>query len=97
MAKHLLSFFGGLSILAGFLTILGGIMTENGFALSISLYAGGGFLLAGAPLLGFARVIELLERIVANTAPALPPPLRKPGTQTLEEMMAQHVRENVVR
>jgi hypothetical protein len=67
MAKFLLRLFGGGSILLGILSIVGGILTENGIALSIAVYAGSGFLLFGAPLLGFARVISLLEDISANT------------------------------
>jgi len=87
LAKHLLSFFGSLSILAGFLIILGGLLTENGIALSISLYAGGGFLLAGAPLLGFARVIVLLEGIQRNTAFLVPPSPAPPERLTLDQML----------
>ena len=71
MAKGILKLFGGLSILAGLLTLLAGLFLFQGqpgaFAVSF-LPIGASLLVAGAPLLGFAQVIELLERIANNTS-----------------------------
>lgn len=67
MAKFLLNLFGGGSILIGLLIILSGLATASGLGAGIGLYVGSGLLLFGAPLLGFARVIEVLEEISANT------------------------------
>lgn len=64
MAKGLLRFFGGASVLLGFVA-LGWGFAHNGNLIAMSW--GGGMLLAGAPLLGFAQVITLLEQIARNT------------------------------
>lgn len=67
MAKALLAFFGGVSILTGFAIIYVTLNEKADAVTVIGFYIGGGFLAAGAPLLGFARVITLLERIERNT------------------------------
>ena len=79
MARAILAFFGGFSILLGIVIILVGVRTENGTALTISLGAGSAFLIAGAPLLGFARVIKLLEQIETNTRSASSPRVAPPA------------------
>lgn len=68
MAKAILRLFGGASILIGLLTIVVGLLTPNGAGLIITVPIGAGFLISGAPLLGFAQVIALLEQIARNTA-----------------------------
>lgn len=67
MAKFLLNVFGGGSILVGVLIIAIGLSTASAAGTGVGLYVGSGLLLFGAPLLGFARVIEVLEEISANT------------------------------
>lgn len=67
MAKGLLRFFGVISVLCGFVAI--GASFLAGSAMLVTLPWGIGMLLAGAPLLGFAYGLELLEDIVRNTAP----------------------------
>lgn len=76
MAKSILKFFGGASILVGLLIIGLGFDRRDGGSAFVALLAGSGFLVAGAPLLGFARVIELLEQIAANTGSPLAPKAR---------------------
>lgn len=70
MAKGILRLFGGLAILSGLLTLLAGLFLFQGqpgaFAVSF-LPVGASLLIAGAPLLGFAQVIDLLEQIARNT------------------------------
>lgn len=67
MAKGLLRFFGLISIVIGFASLGLGVLTGVGFLIILPWSVG--LLLAGAPLLGFAYVIELLEDIAKNTAP----------------------------
>lgn len=78
MAKGLLRFFGFLSVICGIGGIAAGILT--GGVMYAALAWGVGMLLAGAPLLGFAYALELLEDIARNTAPhdpaRQPPPIR---------------------
>jgi len=83
LAKLILGFFGGLSILTGIIIIVNAVVTGPAEMAAVAFYAGCALLLAGAPLLGFARVIVLLERIERNTAPTL----AKPAPQTLEQML----------
>ena len=78
MAKSILKFFGGASILVGLLIIGLGFDRRDGGSAFVALLAGSGFLVAGAPLLGFARVIELLEQIAANTGSIPTPRSRMP-------------------
>lgn len=67
MAKGLLRFFGFISVLCGFGAI--GFSLVAGSAIFALLPWGVAMLLAGAPLLGFAYGLELLEDIAKNTAP----------------------------
>lgn len=76
MAKFILSLFGGLSILIGFIIISLPVLVAAlsikdpevvGLSAALSFWFGAGFLLAGAPLLAIARIIELLEQLVRNT------------------------------
>lgn len=67
MAKLTLQIFGFLTVLPGILLILAGLQEKDGFTFVLSVGLGAGFFLAGAPLLGFARVISLLEKIERNT------------------------------
>lgn len=67
MAKGLLQFFGGASVLLGFVSLAWGLANNANW---IAVSWGAGMLLAGAPLLGFAKVIELLHVIARNTRPA---------------------------
>lgn len=66
MAKGILRFFGALAIICGAVTILFGLIGGLG-AFIVVVPIGAGFLISGAPLLGFAYVIELLEEIARNT------------------------------
>ena len=70
MAKGILRFFGALAIIAGAMTIVFGLMAGGPYALVVVVPVGAGFLISGAPLLGFAQVIELLEEIARNTRSA---------------------------
>lgn len=72
MAKGILKIFGGLLIGIGILVIVGVAFITEGrtgglAAIWPALAVGGGFLIAGAPLLGFAQVIDLLEEIARNS------------------------------
>lgn len=66
MAKGLLRFFGVISVLCGFIAIVFGFLSGP---IYVAIAWGTGMLLAGAPLLGFAYGLELLEDIAKNTAP----------------------------
>lgn len=63
MAKGILNVFGWLSIVIG---ALGSALTIMGGSLLVGLAASFGSLIAGAFMLGFVRVIELLEQIASN-------------------------------
>lgn len=67
MAKITLQIFGFLTVLPGILLIAAGLQEKDGVTAVMSIAFGSGFFLAGAPLLGFARVIGLLEKIERNT------------------------------
>ena len=67
MAKITLRIFGVLTVLPGILLIVVGFSSKEPIVLLTSIALGSAFFLAGAPLLGFARVITLLERIERNT------------------------------
>jgi len=67
MAKGLLRFFGVVSVFVGFCAI--GFSFVSGAGMFALLPWGVAMLLAGAPLLGFAYGLELLEDIARNTAP----------------------------
>lgn len=67
MAKNILRVFGFLSVLQGIILIVAGLQERDGIAVGLFVCFGSAFLLAGAPLLGFARVIGLLEKIERNT------------------------------
>lgn len=67
MAKLTLQIFGFLTILPGILLIVAGLQQRDGTVALVGIALGSGFFLAGAPLLGFARVIGLLEKIERNT------------------------------
>ena len=67
MAKITLRIFGVLTVLPGIALMIVGFTANDAYVFMLSVALGGGFFLAGAPLLGFARVISLLERIEHNT------------------------------
>ena len=67
MAKLTLQIFGMLTVVPGICIILAGLASNDAAIVPLSLALGSGFFLAAAPLLGFARVISLLERIELNT------------------------------
>jgi hypothetical protein len=65
MAKGILRFFGILSLFAGFGGLVLGVLSGAG-ALVIVPWAIA-MLLAGAPMLALAMIVELLEQIERNT------------------------------
>lgn len=77
MAKFLLTLFGGISIIIGGFSFGLGFLSGPNYIL---MGWGAGMLLAGAPLLGFANVIELLERIAINTQKTGAPNATNPQT-----------------
>ncbi|MGU3417651.1 hypothetical protein [Methylobacterium sp. D54C] len=78
MAKVLLKFFGLAALLTGVIAIAVGVANaKDAASLWLSFYAGSGALLFGASLLGFAKIIDLLERIAANTEGLAP--IRSPS------------------
>ncbi|WP_455973164.1 hypothetical protein [Methylorubrum populi] len=77
MAKFLLTLFGGVSIIIGGFSFGFGFLSGPNYIL---MGWGSGMLLAGAPLLGFANVIELLERIAINTQKTGTPVAANPQT-----------------
>jgi len=78
LAKGLLRIFGFISVLGGFLALVASFVVSG--AAMVLLPWGVGMLLGGAPLLGFAYALELLEDIAKNTMPLQslnePPPRR---------------------
>lgn len=87
MAKGLLRFFGFISVLAGFCALAFSILAGP---LVFTVAAWGiGMLLAGAPILGFAYALDLLEQIARNTSPPQPvshepPPAEAPAVTPAE-------------
>ncbi|HZH10543.1 MAG TPA: hypothetical protein VEZ24_09240 [Microvirga sp.] len=79
MAIGLLRFFGFISVLAGF-GALGFSILTGPLVFTVAAW-GVGMLLAGAPLLGFAYALELLETISRNTAPPQPASTQPPEVE----------------
>ena len=71
MAQGILRFFGIASIMVGLLVLAFGLPSEGGLGRILVYSLGSAFLLFGAPLLGFAHALDVLEKIEENTRPQL--------------------------
>ena len=68
MARFLLSFFGAVSLLIGSLSlVLGLLLALNDQLIGLGIC----LLISGAILLGFVRLLDLLEQIAENTKPTV--------------------------
>ena len=73
MAKAILLFFGISDLIGGAFIVFLGFGRKTEAEVLSSLYVGLAVFVAGALLIGFARIITLLEQIAENTAPAIIP------------------------
>lgn len=63
----ILSLFGGLSFISGIWLLLNGLSQDSDIFNAFVVYYASGLILTGAVLLGFSRIISLLEDIEKNT------------------------------
>lgn len=86
MSRFILVFFGFTSLLFGALSLVGGfLLALNGLLISWGI----GLLISGAAMMGFVRVLDLLERIAENTTRPTPAMAADRPRQAIDPAMAE--------